>query len=143
MIRTLGAYLLCVLSAYVLATLFATQSVISRLQEMGITLSFTEKWNMSLQDLAGLTGIFLPVIALGFLIALVVATLIGRRKPAWLVFLFPLAGAVAVVAVHISLKAMFGITVVAVARSIPGLLTQAAAGAIGGYAFAFLIRRRV
>lgn len=136
LIRLLGAYVLSVLSSYVVASLFSTQSVIASLAGMGVTVEWGERLQMSLHDLAGMSGIFLPVIAAAFAIALPVAGWLSRRKPGWRKAIFMLAGAVGLVAVHLALKAAFDIIPIAGARSIVGLSAQALAGAIGGYTFA-------
>ena len=134
-VKTILAWFLAVLLAYVLASLSATQSVVADLAQMGIPISLGERLTMSGQDLLGMTGLFLPLIAAGFVIALSVAGLLSRWKPAQRTFLFTLAGAVALVGIHLALQWQFDITLVAVARSNLGLLSQALAGAIGGWFF--------
>ena len=49
-----------------------------------------------------------------------------------------LAGAAALLAVHLGLKAAFDITPIAIARTGAGLAVQALCGACGGYLFARL-----
>lgn len=135
LIRLMSAYVLGVLSSYVLASLFSTQSVVASLAGMGVDVGWGERIRMSLHDIVGLTGIFLPVIAAAFVIALPVAGWLSSRKPGWRKAIFMLAGAVSLVAVHLALKAAFDIIPIAGARSIAGLSAQALAGAIGGYIF--------
>jgi len=135
-IRVLARYVLAVLVAYSLASLFSTQSVVANLGNLGVTLTWLERLRMGLQDLAGMGGIFLPVIATAFALALPVASWLGRKRPAWRKLLFALAGAVGLIAVHLSLQAAFDIIPIAGARSALGLCAQALAGAIGGYIFA-------
>jgi hypothetical protein len=65
-IRVLARYVLAVLVAYSLASLFSTQSVVANLGNLGVTLTWLERLHMGLQDLAGMGGIFLPVIATAF-----------------------------------------------------------------------------
>jgi hypothetical protein len=141
MIRQLIAYLLAIVVAYLCAVVVATQSVVASLNGMGVTVSFGDRIEMTLQDLAGMAGIFLPVIAAGFLIAFLVAALLvrwlGQRRD----WLFILAGAVALVMVHLVLKLAFGITPIAVGRTTGGLLMQGLAGAAGAYVFTLLIRK--
>jgi hypothetical protein len=131
-----GRYAIAVLTTYALASFFSTQSVAASLAAMGVAVSWAERLRMSLHDLLGMTGIFLPVIAAAFAIALPVATWLVRGRPAWRKPLYILAGAVALVAVHLALRAAFGITPVAGARSLIGMMSQALAGAIGGFVFA-------
>jgi len=134
-IQTVLAWLLAILMAYVLATLAASQSVAAQLADMGVPLSFAERLQMSGKDLLGMTGLFLPLIAVGMTIALCVAAWLGRRQPQRRTVLFMLAGAVAMLSIHLALQWSFDITLVAVARSHLGMLSQALAGAVGGWLF--------
>lgn len=137
----LGAYLLAVGTAYVLATLTATQSVVWRLKAMGVTVPLWDRIAMSLQDIAGMAALFLPMIAFGLLVALLCAALLGRWLHRGRLALYFLAGAASVVCVHLLMHQAFGITPVAIARSSGGLLVQALAGGAGGLAYLGLARR--
>lgn len=140
MIRKLAAYLLAVIVAYILASITATQSVIARLAEMGVEVNFADRLKMTLQDIAGMAGMFLPMIAAAFLAAFLVAALfclwLGRRPIA----LYVLAGSVALIAIHLTLNLAVGITPVAIARTMGGLLVQGLAGAVGAYFYAYTNR---
>ena len=140
MIRKLAAYLLAVIVAYTLASITATQSVIARLAELGVEVNFANRLSMTLQDIAGMAGMFLPMIAVAFLIAFMVTALLCRwlgRRP---VALYVLAGAVALIAIHLTLNLAVGITPVAIARTMAGLLIQGLAGAVGAYLYAYTNR---
>ncbi len=137
----LAIFLAAVAVTYVLATVFATQSVVSNLAGMGLTLGFGERLSMTVRDLGGMAGMFLPLVAFGLLIAFMTAALICRYKGQWRMPLYILAGAVAVVCVHLGLNAAFGITPVAIARTPAGLLSQGLAGAGGGFTYLTLSRR--
>lgn len=134
-IRTVLAWALAVLSAYALATLAATQSVISRLDGMGIPVSFAERLSMSAQDLLGMSSLYLPLIAVALLLAWPVAGWLGRRSPEKRTLLFALAGGTALLCIHLALNWSFDITLVAVARTPLGLLSQVLAGAAAGYVY--------
>ncbi len=134
------AWAIAVLVTYSLATLAASQSVASHLADLGVPLSLGERLRMSVQDQLGMTGMFLPLIAVGMTLALCVAAWLGRRQPQRRTVLFMLAGAVAMLSIHLALQWSFDITLVAVARSHLGLLSQALAGAAGGYLFTRLKR---
>jgi len=140
--RRLGAWLLAVAVAYVLAAATATQYVIARLSGMGVTLSLAERAAMTGRDIAGMAGMFLPMVAFALLIAFMTAALLCRWLSRWRLPLYLLAGAVAVVCIHLGLHLAFGITPVAIARSNGGLLLQALAGAAGGFTYLFLIQRQ-
>jgi len=133
-IRILGGYIIAVLVTYTLASLFSTASVVASLYDMDIPVSPLQFLRMSLKDLAGMAGAFLPMIAVAFAIALPVAAWLGRRQPAWRIAWFALAGATALITVHVSLEAAFDIILVAGARSSLGLIAQALSGVAGGVA---------
>lgn len=141
MIRKLAAYLLAVIVAYLLASITATQSVIARLAAMGVDVNFTDRLRMTLHDIAGMAGMFLPMIAAGFLAAFLFVALLCRwlgRKPD---ALYIVAGAVTLIASHLILNLTFEITPVAIARTMGGLFIQGLAGAAGAYLFVCMNRR--
>lgn len=140
--RRLGAWLLAVAVAYVLATATATQYVVAQLSRMGIGVNLGERLAMTGQDIIGMASMFLPMVAFALLIAFMTAALLCRWLSRWRLPLYLLAGATAVVCIHLGLNLAFGITPVAIARSWGGLLLQASAGAAGGCTYLFLIRRQ-
>ena len=90
---------------------------------------------MTLSDLAGMAGMFLPLIAFALLAAFLVAALIVYWWGRWRIALYVIAGATAIVTLHLTLHLAFSLTPVAIARSVPGLFVQALAGAAGGYLY--------
>ena len=142
----LGTYLLAVAVAYLLATLAATQAVVARLAGMGVRVPFDDRLAMSLRDIAGMAPMFLPMVAFALLVAFLAAALLCRwpvRLPLqWRVPLYALAGAAALVTIHLVLHLAFGLTPVAIARTPQGLLLQGIAGACGGLAYVLLVRRQ-
>ena len=137
----LAIYLSAVVVAYLLASIMATQSVISSLSGMGVDLSFAERASMTLHDVGGMAGMFLPMIAFGLLIAFMATALICHYWNQWRTPLYIIAGAAALVCVHLALNLAFGITPVAIARTTTGLGLQALAGAVGGYTYVYLSGR--
>ncbi len=128
---------------YVLAAAAATQSVLDRLGEMGIVVTPAHRVSATWHDLVGMAGSFLPLLAAGLLIAFAVTALLNRLLPGYRRLLFVLAGAAAVVTVHVALKLAFDITPVAATRTPGGLAVQALAGAAGGYVYALADQRRL
>lgn len=135
MIRRLGAFLLAALIAYALAAIAATQSVLGRLAEMGIEVNLAQRLGATGHDLLGMASSYLPIIAIGLGIAFTAAALLARWLETWRAVLYPLAGFAAIVAANLILHASFGITPIAAARTLPGLLVQGLAGAVGGLVF--------
>jgi hypothetical protein len=141
----LGAYLVAVAVAYLLATLTATQAVVSRLEGMGVAVPVPERLAMSLRDIAGMAGMFLPMVAFALLAAFLSAALLCHRLRhylwSWRPLVYAAAGAVALLTIHLTLNLAFGLHPVAIARTWGGLLLQALAGAAGGLTYLSLARR--
>ena len=93
-------------------------------------------------DILGLASAYLPLMAIAFLIALPVAAGLLKIFPSQPLLLYVLAGAVGVVTLHLTMKAVLGVTGIAATRTIAGLLSQGLAGALGGYLY-YSIRSRV
>lgn len=140
--KKFGIYLAAVLTAYILAVIGASWHVAGRLASMGVTLDAGERLAMTARDLAGMAGMFVPIVAFGFLVAFLVAALLCRwpraLRPAASLALYALAGFAALVCIHVTLHLAFGLTPVAVARTAPGLIGQGLAGAGGGLVYRYL-----
>lgn len=137
----LALYLAAVIVAYLLAAITATQSVVSSLAGMGINLDTAERLSMTLDDITGMAPMLLPMIAFGLLIAFMTTALICRYLNQWRVPLYALAGAVALLCIHLALHHLFSITPVAIARTPGGLVVQALAGAAGGLTYVLLSKK--
>jgi hypothetical protein len=138
----LAAWLLAVAVAYLLATITATQAVIASLQGMGVDIGLGLRLSMTLRDVAGMASMFLPMVAFALLIAFMTAALLCRWLARWRLPLYLLAGAVALVSIHLGLHLAFGITPIAIARSPGGLALQGFAGTAGGFCYLWWLRRQ-
>jgi hypothetical protein len=134
--RRIGSFVLAVAVTYVLAVISASQHVAGSLESMGAEVGFGTRLGMIGHDLGGMATSFLPMIVIGLLVAFAVAALLLRWLPRYRYLLYAVAGAAAVVTIHLALNAAFDITPVAVARTGGGLLVQALCGAVGGYVYA-------
>jgi len=141
LITRLGIYLLSVAVAYLLASVIATQSVVSSLAGMGVEVGFSDRINMTLNDIAGMASLFLPMIAFAYLAAFLIAAMLCRWWAPWRTPIYIVAGAAAVITIHLTLNLAFGITPIAVARTTGGLLLQGLAGAAGAYLYLRLSRK--
>jgi hypothetical protein len=135
MLRIIGAYLLAVLATYVAAAVLATQSVLARLADMGVAVSFADRLATTARDLVGMAPMYGPIIAVALILAFPVAALVLRWRPDWRWFGYPLAGGVALLVVHLALEALLNIVPVAAARSALGLAGQVLCGVLGGWVF--------
>jgi hypothetical protein len=140
--RVARAYLLAVLASYFLASVAATQTVLQRIEAMGMPVSLAVRLRTTAQDLLGLAGSYLPLIAIALALAFTVAAGLGRLAPRQRQWLFLLAGGVALLALHAIMKAVLGVSGIAATREWPGLLLQGLAGVLGGLCFVRLLRDR-
>ncbi len=138
--RRIGSFVLAVAVAYLLAVISASQHVAASLEGMGAEVGFGTRLGMIAHDLGGMATSFLPMIFIGFLVAFAVAALLVRWLPRGRYLLYSIAGAAAIVTIHLALNAAFDITPVAVARSAGGLAVQGLCGAVGGYLYARITR---
>lgn len=135
MLRTLAAYLAGVGVTYTGGAIAQTQHVLGNLSAMGAEVGMGVRLEATLHDLVGLATSYLPIIAVAFAIAFPVAALVSRALPSLRRVAYPIAGAVAILVVHLLLEAMLSITPIAAARSIIGLGIQMLFGALGGWVF--------
>ena len=142
LITRLGVYLLAVIVGYILATIIATQSVVSSLAGMGVDVGFSDRLIMTLKDIAGMAALFLPMIAFAYLAAFLIAAMLCHWWALWRTPIYIAAGAAAVITIHLTLNLAFNVTPIAVARTTGGLLLQGLAGAVGGYLYILLTPRK-
>ncbi|MCB1684963.1 MAG: hypothetical protein R3E82_20855 [Pseudomonadales bacterium] len=135
MIRSLGAFLLALLTAYIVGAAAATQAVMSALGQMGVDVSIADRLGATLHDQVSMFATYAPLLAVALTVGLLVAVLISRFLPGWRRVGCVLAGFVAVIAMHLIMRQVLDLTPVAAARSPAGLLLQGFAGALGGYVF--------
>lgn len=135
MVRSLGAFLLALLTAYVVGAAAATQAVMSALIRMGIDVSLADRLQATLHDQVSMFATYAPLLGAAMSVGLVVAVLISRALPGWRRVGYVLAGFVAMIAMHLIMRQVLDLTPVAAARSAGGLLLQGFAGALGGYVF--------
>lgn len=145
-IQALLAWAACVLTTYMLASLFQTSFVLAGLHSAGAELPLAIILRTALYDLYGLAFnalfvSYLLLIAIGFVIALPVAAWLKKWTHARSLVIYPLAGAVLMGSMLSLAKMVFyGITLYAGTRGPAGLACQMLAGAAGGVVFALVNR---
>ena len=80
-------------------------------------------------------------VAFALLAAFIVTALLYYLLRRARVVLYVLAGAAAMLTLHLAMNAVFGLTAIAIARSTAGLTLQALAGAAGGFVYVCLNQR--
>lgn len=139
--RLSGRFLLAVLVTTLIGTLIQTQINLAALGEIGVAIDASARLSTTGADLLGFTPSFGPIVAVGFLIAFLIAALIGRGWPQGKALLYPLAGFVAIITAMLLMAAIFKLTPVAAARSTFGLIALGLSGAVGGWIFWTLMLR--
>ena len=142
MLRVLKAFFPAVLFTYVLASIFSTQIILGNIQAMGVDVSAMVRLSTTFHDLIGLTSSYLVLILVAFVLGMPVAAGLTKLMPSYRLTLFILAGFVAIVALHLIMKAVLGLSGIAATRTMAGLLAQGIAGAAGGYLYFRLSRTR-
>jgi hypothetical protein len=139
--RTLLVFLLCVFATYVIGSATSSWQIASNVAALGLDVSFSDRLTWIGHDLAGMTGLYLPIVAAGLAIAFAVTALVLRWLPGWRSIGYVLAGGVGLLVTHLVLYAVLDIHALAVTRTTSGLATQVLAGMAGGYLFARATRR--
>ena len=142
LIRNICSFLAAVIAAYVLGAIFVSQGNIAAIVAMDFNVSVVQRFNAALHDVTNMTGIYLPVIAVSYLISMPVATLIIKYTPQLRMLLYVLAGAAGLVAIHLILKLVLGFSGIAPTRTLAGFIAQAIAGGVGGYLFHVISLKR-
>ena len=123
------------LTTSVVGSIFSTQSVIASLRSINVDVPLGTRLSMTINDLGilpmlgGLTAICFII---GFTVAALCSRFIGGNRTAWHI----VAGATALIATLLIMKAVLLITPIAGARTLLGLLSFGLAGAIGGWVYA-------
>lgn len=140
---TLVSWLAASLLSFALASSAHSAKVLNELLALGINISWPQRVQFILADLAGLATSYLPIIALALAIGFAVAWQIIKRLQKWHLALFAAAGFCALLTALLAMQPILEITLVAGARGSIGLLLQCAAGASGGVLFALLKGREL
>jgi hypothetical protein len=131
-------FLAAVVATYIVAVIGYSQINLLNLVDMGIAVDFAMRVQTLQHDLVGMLDLFLPIVIVALLLAFLTGALIIRRVPHLRTVGYVLAGTMAIYAVIVSLGLMMGTNPIAVTRSAGGLLSQVAAGAVGGLVFALV-----
>lgn len=123
------------LGAYALGSVFATLTILAKLESMAIPVTMRDRLQAIVHDLIGLATSYLPLLLIAFAVAMPVAVYLGNRLARVRVLIYGLAGASAVLVLHLTMKAVLGVNGIAAVRELPGLALQALAGWFGAYLF--------
>ena len=102
---------------------------------LGFDVGMGQRLDAAVHDMLNMTDIYLPLVATSLLLGFPVAYAIVRKRPHLRLIGYTMAGFVALIAIHVIIKAVVGISGVAPTRTLLGLLCQGIAGGVGGYLF--------
>jgi hypothetical protein len=137
-LRLCSHFLVAVIFAFIIASLFHSQFVMAELSKVGVEILFNDRLSMSLDDLLGLYPTYGIVIAVSYFISFIVAGLLIKRFKLSPNILYILAGGVGVTVALLAMHPILEITLLAGARSTFGFICQSLAGAMGGWIFSYL-----
>lgn len=135
--RTVFAFLVALAVGTVGVAAAHTHFVLNELRALGEEVPLALQLETTLGDIVGLAPTLVPLLAIGFLIAFAAAGLLARFTVLRTI-VFLVAGAVAVLTIHASVKILLDVTGIAGARTLMGMIAQGGAGALAGLAFAML-----
>jgi hypothetical protein len=135
-------FVLAVVATSVLGAVAHSQFIASAVSRLGHPVPLGDRVSWAGHDAVGMFSTYAPIIAIGFLIAFLIAALVVRRLPHLRTIGYTLAGAVAIVAALVVMKQLLDVTGIASARSALGIVAQGIAGAVGGWVFAVASKAR-
>lgn len=137
--RLLLAFLVAVLLASLLASVFQTQTNLTALQALGAPMPMEVRLGTTCLDLLGFAPTFALLSTLGFIFALPLAAWFVRRLPALRWAIFVLAGALAIWCALALANALAPMpTLIAADRTSLGTLGLMACGSVGALLFGLL-----
>ncbi len=143
MTKTLTAFVAATMLAYLLGVVFISQGNIASVVGLGFDVTLSQRLQAVVHDATHMLTIYLPLVAASLLFGLPVAYGIVGNKPQLRMFGYMLAGCIALLAIHVIMKVILGLSGIAATRSIFGLLAQGIAGAAAGFVFCKLTRSSV
>jgi len=133
------AYLVAVIVTYALASAFYTQQVLAKQAAIGAVYTPQQQISTYMDNFAGLAMTYGLMLAIGLLIAFLIAAVAKRILKPLAPIAYPIAGAAAVFTVIWAIENLVapgGVGAIGGARDALGVSLQCLAGAAGGLVFA-------
>jgi len=137
--KSVTAWLAAVVDTAVLVSIVSTQLVLSDVTSFGLAVSPGDRVAATLHDLVGLGPALLMLVGASFLVAFPVAHVLALRFGGRRVLWFAAAGLCSLPTSIITIKLIMGGTLLASARTPPGMTLVALCGLVGG-AFYYWLR---
>lgn len=135
--------LAAVLVTYLVGAAFISQGNLGALAGMGFEVTLPQRLAAIFHDISQMYDLFLPLVAIGLLVGFGVAAGIIHFAPHLQLLGYVSAGFLSMIALHLILKALLGLSGIAPTRELIGLLAQGLAGAVGGYVFHKVVSRKL
>ena len=135
MLTKILAYMFGVLTTYLIAVPLVSLFNIASIVDLGYPVSFADRIGNVAHDIAGMVSLYLPIIAVALLIGWLFTGLLLTRFVGRSAVIYALAGFTALVAVHMIMYALLGMSGIAPTRTLAGLMAQGVAGGVGGWVF--------
>ena len=130
-----------VVDTAILVSIVATQLVLADIAGFGVDISMGDRLMATVHDLLNFGPTLLVLIGVSFAVAFLVAFLAHRRfggnRTTW----YMVAGLTSFPAMIFLLRAAMGVTLIAAARNLTGLILLSLCCMAGGWAFAWLTSR--
>ena len=137
------AFLLAVVVTTALASLAHSLFVQAALREVGAVIPFGPAFGAIVRDFFGLLPTLGPIVALALLIAFLVAGWLKPMIRPLAPFAYPLAGWAGMALALFAMRAIYGFSPLAGARTAMGFLAISLSGVVGGLIFTLLRKRRL
>ena len=132
--KTIGAFVVAAIGGYLIAAVMVSWVNMQSIVDLGFEITVAQRLDTITHDVISLGMTYLPLMTIALLIEFLVAAGIIRLKPSpFIGYIF--AGFAAVLALHVIMKAILGLTGIAAVRGPLGLASQGLAGAFAGWIF--------
>lgn len=129
-------------ACFIVASLLHTQSVLYRLTELGIIIPIKQRVHTILEDVMGLAPTYGLIILAGLGISFFVSSLVLKKTKINPIFLYIVAGSVAIATILSVMQPILNVTLLGGARGALGFASQCIAGGLGGMLFGALRTQR-
>ncbi|HET8816341.1 MAG TPA: hypothetical protein VFM61_02715 [Pseudidiomarina sp.] len=137
MIRIAIAFLVALVVASITAAIIQTQFNIAALQDWSVEIDWALRKEATFHDIINFSPTFAIILGTSLLFSLPIAYFIDRRRPTAEPIWFVVGGAAGLWVAFLIVDALLPMpTLIAVNRTIPGLMSMVACGAFAGYVFA-------
>ena len=141
-IKSILAYLVATVVAYLLTSAMGTQFVLADIKSYGLVVSLSDRVAATLHDIAGLVPVLLILVSATYLVAFIIAALSHRFVGGSRLYWFLVAGFTSLPATMMLMKSTMGITPFAPAGTNFGLFLIALCGLAGAWVYARLTQNK-